>query len=134
MPKGMNPNSLKALEENRHKGRKSHEKAVADGKKGGIQNGINASKRRTMREELEILLQGTVEQKDKNGKVIATMTRQEAINAALIAKAGKGDARAYEIIRDTLGQKPVEVIAIQEIDPAVVEDVQSILNEYADKT
>lgn len=130
MPKGMNPNSLKALEENRHKGQfKAGEKQVEIATKGGKQNGINSSKRKTMREELEILLSGTVEQKDKNGKVVATMTRSEAINASLIQKALKGDTRAYEIVRDTIGEKPVEVVAVAEIDPNVILEIEELVNE-----
>ena len=71
MPKGMHPNSLKALEENRYKGQfKAGEKQVAIATKAGIQNGVNAKRRRTMREELETLLEGTIEQKDKNGNVV----------------------------------------------------------------
>ena len=130
MPKGMNPNSLKALEENRHKGQfKAGEKQVEIARKGGKTFGANSHKRRTMREELEILLSGTIEQKDKNGEVVATMTRSEALNVALMQKAMKGDTRAYEIVRDTIGEKPVDIVAVAEIDPNVILEIEDIVNE-----
>ena len=131
MPRGMHPNSRKALEENRKKNFKNIEKAVEAGKKGGKALGENNRKRRTMKEELEILLNSTIEQKDKRGKVISTMTGSEAINAALFQRASEGDTKAYEIIRDTVGEKPVEVVAVSEIDAKVIEEIESIVNEQA---
>lgn len=62
--------------------------------------------RKTLREELLVLLGEEVT--DKNtGRVMAT---QAAISAALIKQAISGNYRAFEIIRDTIGEKPVEKV------------------------
>ena len=55
-------------------------------------------RRSKLDEELEILLQIMDE---KSGK-----TLQEKMSMALIEKAMQGDTKAYEIVRDTIGQRP----------------------------
>lgn len=68
--------------------------------------------RKTLREELLLLLGEEVT--DKNtGRVMAT---QAAISAALIKQAISGNYRAFEIIRDTIGEKPVEKVEQVNID------------------
>ena len=71
------------------------------GRVGGIKSGESKRRMKTFREELQQLLQ--MEILNKNGEKIST---QQNINSALIIKAAKGDVRAYEVIRDTLGQRP----------------------------
>ena len=73
------------------------------GKLGGKASGESKRRMKTFREELKELLEVEVE----NGKG-EKVTVQKNINSALILKAAKGDVKAYEVIRDTLGQKPVE--------------------------
>ena len=53
-----------------------------------------------MRELLDVLLTRKSEESDT--------TTAEAITGTLIERALSGDTRAYEIIRDTLGEKPIE--------------------------
>lgn len=78
----------------------STEKARELGRKGGIKSGEAKRAKKTMKEMLDYLL-------DKN---ISTnkgdMSTMEAIMVSMIAKASKGDVRATEFIRDTIGQKP----------------------------
>lgn len=73
--------------------------------------------KKTLKQELEALL----EIADKNGD-----TLQKKISFAIIQKAGKGDVKAYEIIRDTIGQKPKESVAV-EIDKNK-EDAKQLLD------
>ena len=63
-------------------------------RRAGKASGVARTARKTMKDELLQLLSG--------GKT------QERISAALIARAEIGDTKAYEIIRDTIGEKPVE--------------------------
>ena len=63
--------------------------------------------RKKLREELEILL----ELADKKG-----ITEQTKMSVALIKQAKKGNVKAFEVIRDTVGEKPVEHIETKEID------------------
>lgn len=54
------------------------------------------AQRKTLREELLILL--------------AEGNMQEKISLALLQEAKKGNTKAYEIVRDTIGEKPKENI------------------------
>ena len=57
--------------------------------------------KKLLKDELAILME-TI---NKDGK-----TYQELISTALVKEALKGNTKAYEIIRDTMGQKPKEEI------------------------
>ncbi len=48
----------------------------------------------------------------------------EVIAKAIVTRAKEGDVRAFETIRDTLGQKPVENIHALIEPPTFVEDVE----------
>lgn len=66
------------------------------GKAGGIRSGQVRAERKTLKEELLLLLsQGNT---------------QEKISLALIQKALNGDTKAFEVIRDSIGEKPVDKV------------------------
>lgn len=89
------------------------DRAVEAGRKGGLKRGENFRKKRLLKEELEILL----EMLDKEGR-----SNQEKISMALLKKASTGDTRAFEVIRDTIGQKPIDIQQIQEV-PMIKDDI-----------
>jgi hypothetical protein len=63
-------------------------------RKGGKASGEARAKRKTLKEELLLLLsQGNT---------------QEKISLSLIAQAMEGNVKAFETIRDTVGEKPVD--------------------------
>jgi hypothetical protein len=72
------------------------EEAREIGRKGGIASGEARRRRKTLKEELLLLL----EQGDT----------QEKISLSLIAEAMKGNVKAFETIRDTVGEKPVDKV------------------------
>lgn len=72
-------------------------------KKGGLASAKARRDRKTLKMELEALL----EVMDKNGDSV-----QKKMSFALIKKAVAGDVRAFETIRDTIGQKPKENLNI----------------------
>ena len=125
MARGENPNSLKALEENRHKGAFNAESAVIAKQKS------DASKlqRKTFREQFLIELDAEINQRDKNGNIIGTTTVKDAITAQMVKKALKGNTRAFELIRDTIGEKPSETIVVTDIDPEVVKEVELMVHD-----
>lgn len=93
------------------------------GRKGGKRSKQVQKERKTLREELLVLLGEEVT--DKNtGRVMPT---QAAISAALIKQAISGNYRAFEIIRDTIGEKPVEKVAVTTPAPDVIEGVEKAL-------
>lgn len=62
--------------------------------KGGIKSGEARRARKTLKEELLLLLESG--------------DTQSKISLALIKKALKGNIKAFEVIRDTIGEKPVD--------------------------
>ena len=95
------------------------ERRAECGRKGGIAKREATRRRKEMRETLEILLdmpmkKGKVYTADEikcfadlNGKNI---TIDQAMMVKLIQKALKGDLNAIAMVRDTVGEKPVEKI------------------------
>lgn len=54
---------------------------------------------------------------------------QESIAVALVEKAMSGDVRAFEVLRDTIGEKPVDKVVTAEVDPAVIAELERIVLE-----
>lgn len=78
-------------------------------KNGGIASGIARRRKKALKEELITLL----ETLDKEGHSV-----QEKISFALIKEASKGNVRAFEVIRDTIGEKEPETVNIGKNSPA----------------
>ena len=98
----------------------SGSEAVEAGQRGGIASGEARRRKRDIRLALEALLEKDIT--DKKGNV---MTTTEAIALKQIEKALKGDTKAFEVVRDTVGQKPIDKVAVTNIDQSLGE-----LNEY----
>ena len=88
------------------------EEAREAGRKGGKKSGEVRRARKTLREELLDLL--NVTSKDSEGK---EHTQQEHISAALIKEAKGGNVRAFETIRDTIGEKQQEKVEVAVAQP-----------------
>lgn len=84
-PQNLIPNSERTPEELREMTRK-----------GGIRSGEVRRARKTLKEELLLLL--------SDGDT------QKRISLAQLEKALAGDTKAYEVIRDTIGEKPTEKV------------------------
>ena len=87
MPRGEHPNSQKALNENRRKGQFSGDRAVECGKKSGEVRAVYKSLTEDLKER-------------------CTPERVAKMNERVIGMAEHGNLRAYEIIRDGLGENP----------------------------
>lgn len=90
----------------------------------GIASGEARRRKRDLRLAMEMLLEKDVT--DKNGKIVSGA---EAIAIKQFEKALKGDTRAFEMIRDTAGQKPVDKVQIQEIDQNIIDEVEAMVFE-----
>ena len=77
-------------------------------KMGGKASGEARRARKTLKETLLMMLE--------DGDT------QNNITLAIIDKALSGDTKAYEVIRDTIGEKPTEKIEHKGSIPVVVED------------
>lgn len=92
---------------------KPGEEAREIGKKGGKKSGQKRKERKTLREDLlAVLTDMQVPKKGSNEQIPV----QEAMAVAMIRSALNGNVRAYEIIRDTVGEKPIENVNIMAHD------------------
>lgn len=100
----------------------SHEEAVENGRKGGIASGEAKRAKKSLREAMQILMDA-----DLTGEDGTTMTGTEAMAAKAFQQALKGDWKAWELVRDTAGQKPIERVVHAEVEPSVIEEVEEMV-------
>lgn len=92
---------------------------------GGKASAEARRRKKDLRLALEMLLEKDF--KDKNGNIISGT---EAVTAKLFEQAMKGNIKAFETIRDSVGQKMPERIMIAEVDQSVIEEVeQAVLKD-----
>lgn len=125
MPKGSNPKSRKNLEKAK---RFTVETASEMGRKGAIASNKAQARTRTLAEELKSLLLVTITN-SKGEKV----TTQAAISTAMIKAALGGDVRAFNTIRDTIGQKPVDQVEASQT-VTIKDDWKKIANDLGIST
>ena len=111
------------------------EEASKRGKVGGPASQDTQQTRRSIREILEDLskMKATPEEIEEYGLKEGT-TLLEAVNLAQVRRAMKGDTKAAEYVRDTLGEKPSEkvdanITAITPADEELIKRVAARLPE-----
>lgn len=90
--------------------------------KAGIASGEARRKKRDLKLAMQALLEADVKDK-RTGEI---MSGAEAIALAQYRKAMKGDAKAFELVRDTSGQKPVEKVEQVNIDGEYLDKVNEL--------
>ena len=103
---------------------KSKKEARERGRKGGLASGEARRKRKTLKEELLLML--------SDGDI------QEKISLALINEAINGNnagsvTKAFEVIRDTIGERPVEKVqatqTVVDMSAFSTEEIKAVLDE-----
>lgn len=103
---------------------RSENEAREKGRNGGKKSGETRRKKKMLRDCLDILLERKVT--DKNGRKV---TGAEALAVQLFQKALGGDLKAFELVRDTAGQKPIDKVMVSEVDPTVIDEVERLVSE-----
>ena len=102
----------------------SKKEARERGRKGGLASGEARRKRKTLKEELLLML--------SDGDI------QEKISLALINEAINGNnagsvTKAFEVIRDTIGERPVEKVqetqTVVDMSAFSTEEIKALLDE-----
>lgn len=93
----LKPSGYKFTDEDREKAKRARQE--------------NLLKKKAFSEIFDVLLGKTV--KDKKGEEI---TVAEAMAMKMVEKAMKGDTKAFEVVRDTNGQKPKEKVEQINVD------------------
>lgn len=113
-----------ANEQNLLKGNEKHTFTPEELSKGGKASAEARRRKRDLREALEILLEK--EFTDKNG---VSKSGTEVITAKLFEQAAKGNVKAFETIRATVGQDPVQKVMVAEVDNDVINDIETMVLE-----
>lgn len=112
MPRGANPNSRKNLIKNSDLTPKERkEKASKMGKRSG-------EVRRSLRSFVEI---DNAETTDEERMTMLNNLKERA----------KSDDKAFQLYRDTIGLKPVEKIAIAEVDAETITEVEQLVTKLS---
>jgi len=93
-----------------------------DHRKGGIASGIAKRDKKNLRLCLEMLLE-----KEMTTRSGETMSGAEAITAKLFEQALKGNVKAFETLRSTVGQDPVQKIMVADVEQSVIDEVEAMV-------
>lgn len=96
------------------------QRAIA--RQGGIASGEARRNKKDLRQALEMLLER--EMTSKSGE---KMSGTEAITAKLFEQALKGNVKAFETIRATVGQDPIQKIMVAEVEQSVIDEVEAMV-------
>lgn len=97
-------------------------------KKAGIASGKARRRKKQIKEDIELLLSLPIKNDRLKNQLKALgieddeLTNQMAMTIAMWQKAIKGDVSAFNSLRDTIGQKPIDVQQVQEV-PVIKDDL-----------
>lgn len=99
---------------------RSIEEVKKNASKGGKRSGEVRRARKTLREELLAIL--------SDGDI------QNRMSLALIQEALDGNksgsvTKAFEVIRDTVGEKPVDKVVVAEVDQTIIDEVEAMMRD-----
>jgi hypothetical protein len=115
-----------ANEQNLLKGDDIHKFTHEEASKGGKASAEARRRKRDLREQLEILLDKEYTDKKTGEK----MQGIEVVTAALFKEAAKGNVKAFNTLRDTIGQMPVQKVMVAEVDNEVINEIENmVLND-----
>lgn len=118
MPRG-NPQNLKSIND------RTTEEAQAIRSKAGIASGKKRRDKKNLRIALEALLE-KIQTDPETGK---RGTGAQLITAKLFQQALEGNVKAFEVLRTTVGQDPVQKLMISEVDQTVIDEVECAVYE-----
>ena len=97
-------------------------------RQGGIASGEARRAKKSLREAMQVLMEA-----DLTGKDGKTMTGTEAMAAKAFQAALKGDWKAWELVRDTAGQKPVDKVqttqTVVDLSAFSTDEIKAMLDE-----
>ena len=100
-----------------------HKLTLDEQKAGGIASGIARRKKKDFREACIALLEA--ETTDEAGNIV---TGYDIVINSMFMQAKLGNVKAFEALRDTAGQKPVDKIVVSDVDKSVIDEVENIVN------
>ena len=102
----------------------THKLTADELRKGGKKSGEARRAKKSLREAMQVLMDA-----DLTGKDGKTMTGTEAMAAKAFQAALKGDWKAWELVRDTAGQKPVDKVQMK-TDVNIADSAERLSNIF----
>ena len=106
----------------------THKLTADELRKGGQKSGEARRAKKSLREAMQVLMDA-----DLTGKDGKTMTGTEAMAAKAFQAALKGDWKAWELVRDTAGQKPVDKVqatqTVVDMSAFSTDEIKAMLDE-----
>ena len=116
-----------------HKYQAGDERAVTNGSIGGKAGVESRRRKRDIRIALEALLEKGYNIKDpEKPNERKDVSGAEALALIAMNKALRGDLKAFELVRDTAGQKPIERMVIADVDAETLLDVERLVEGEID--
>ena len=122
----------------------TEEEAREMSRRGGIASGKARREKKTFKETMEMLLEQLVDRKDKDGNVLESVPRIDAICLKQIEKAlSKGDTKAAKFCVDVVTPKRLEITgkdgspleqSVRYIDPKEYKEVQDHIDQMVGDT
>ena len=111
-----------------HKYQVGDERAVENGRKAAAASVEARRKKASMRMALDVLLEKDYNIKDPDDAAKRKdVSGAEALALVMMGKALRGDPKAWELVRDTAGQKPIERMVIADVDAETIADVERMV-------
>lgn len=98
------------------------EEVRAIASKGGKNSVESRRRKKLLKECFEVLLD-----KDFKGKDGKIATGAETLAMTVFQKAQRGDLKAFELVRDTAGEKPVDKVMVAEVDQKTIDEVEAMV-------
>jgi len=98
---------------------RSKEEVRKNSAKGGVISGEVRRQKRDIKLAMDALLE-----KMYSGKNGEQLSGAQAIALKQMEKALKGDSKAFELVRDTAGQKPIEKVMVAEVNQDVINEIE----------
>lgn len=98
------------------------EEVRAIASKGGKNSVESRRRKKLLKECFEVLLDKDF--KTKDGKIA---TGAETLALTVFQKAQRGDLKAFELVRDTAGEKPVDKVMLAEVDQKTIDEVEAMV-------
>ena len=111
-----------ANEQNLVRGEDAHKLTAEEASRGGQKSGETRRAKRDLKRAMEALLEKDF--KDNEGRVVSGA---ELLAIKQFQKAMNGDGKAFELVRDTSGQKPVDKVMVAEVDPDIIDEVERMV-------
>lgn len=103
-----------------------HPLTAEEASRGGRNSGKARREKADLRRQAQIWLESEV-MTDKYGNPLSGAQALIAVAAKEALK--NGNAKFWELLRDTAGYKPVDKVMIADVDPAVIDDIERIVEE-----